>query len=333
MLPVQPRVLNRILFIRTDRLGETLLNLPAIAALRTGLPRASLTLLVHPDLQALMQGMSGVDEVLAMPTNPGPWWRRAIRLARQLRPKRFDAVMVSNPKKELHVAVWLAGIPCRVGYGRKWGVLLTHRLTDGKALGRRHEVEYNLELVRALGVPAAPAAFRLTPSARDQQDAAQLLASHGVAETDPFIAVHPWSSNPGKEWPGERYRALVRSIAQRGGPRVVLIGGLEEQSRVPAILAAGGSAASLVGRLTLTQLAAVLRRAALLLSNDSGPVHLAASVGTPTVVLFGTRDPAAGPQRWGPWGEGHAVIWRPTMDAISVDEVLAAVEARLAARA
>ena len=86
----------------------------------------------------------------------------------------------------------------------------------------------------------------------------------------------------------------------------------------------------MAGRTSLPQLAATLQRAKVLVSNDSGPVHLAAALGTPVVALFGTTDPAAGPRRWGPWGAGHTVIWKETMDAITVAEVLEAVQAQLA---
>jgi ADP-heptose:LPS heptosyltransferase len=85
----------------------------------------------------------------------------------------------------------------------------------------------------------------------------------------------------------------------------------------------------MVGRLTVRQLAALLQQVGLLVSNDSGPVHLAAAVETPTIVLFGTSDPAAGPRRWGPWGQGHRVIWKASMEAIQVDEVVDAVRSQL----
>src|SRR3989338_8003927 len=144
---------RRILFVRTDRLGETLPNLPAGAGLKHALPPAALTLLVQPTLQPLLSRIPAIDDVIPYPPLPAaPWWGRAFRLGRMLRPFRFDMALVSNPKKELHLAMRVAGIPCRVGYGRKWGWLLTHRLQDRKALGERHEVEYNLDLVRALGL-------------------------------------------------------------------------------------------------------------------------------------------------------------------------------------
>jgi ADP-heptose:LPS heptosyltransferase len=220
----------------------------------------------------------------------------------------------------------LAGIRWRVGYNRKWGRLLTHRLDDRKALGERHEVEYNLDLVRALGLPTQTPQWHLPRFSHEQAEVFQLLEQAGMKRSERFIAVHPWTSNPRKQWPPERYLALMRLIAERRSERIVVIGSPEERHRASALLPAGAPVVNLVGRLALKPLAALLQCARTLVSNDSGPVHLAAAVGTPTVVLFGTTDAATGPQRWGPWGNNHTVIWKPSMEAISVEEVFTALQ-------
>ena len=323
---------RRLLFIRTDRLGETLLALPAAVALRAASPQVHLTLLVQPALQPLLAGVPGIDEVLAYDeAAPSPWWLRALRLGRALRPRRFDLAVVSNPKKELHLAVWLAGIPVRAGYGRKWSGLLTHRVPDRKALGERHEVEYNLNLVNAVVGPLTPGSVPTVrlPLREDAQGLLlQRLARHSVQGTDPFLVVHPWTSNPVKRWPSARYRELVRVMAQR--LPVVVVGGPEAAGWASDVIPSGQPrVVNLVGGLSLSELAELLRGARLLVSNDSGPVHLAAAVGTPTLVLFGTPDPAAGQRRWGPWGNHHTVIWKRSMEEIAVDEVVAAVEGTL----
>ena len=320
---------RRVLFIRTDRLGETLLTLPAVAALGAALPSASLTLLVHPQLQPLLTGTPGVSEVLTHDARSHRlWWVRAWRLGRLLRSRGFDAAIVSNPMKELHLAVWLAGIPRRVGYGRKWGCCLSRRIPDRKALGERHEVEYNLDLVKALVGGSIPSPVPEWPLARvehEQGEVLQLLERQGIQGSEPFIAVHPWASNPLKQWPTARYQELVRVLSQ--GLPVVPIGGPEEERLVLQVSPTDHPrVVDLVGRVSLRQLAELLRQARLLVSNDSGPVHLAAAVGTPTVVLFGASHAAAGPRRWGPWGNAHTVIWKRSLEEITVDEVVAAVE-------
>jgi len=325
---------RRLIFIRTDRLGETLLNLPAVAALHAALPQAAVTLLAHPDLQSLLAGLPGVEQVLACPQGPrGLWWMRALQLGCRLRRERFDLAIVSNPKKELHAAVWLAGIPVRIGYDRKWGGLLTHRVPDRKALGEQHEVEYNLNLLRAIGLSITAPQWRLPCGATERLEVRRLLEQQGIQPSEPFLTVHPWTSNPSKQWPIDRYQALLQRSAGQLAVKVVVIGGPEERRRIAQVLPAGAAAVDLVGRLTLRQLAALLERAALLISNDSGPVHLAAAVGTPTVVLFGTLEAATGPRRWGPWGEGHRIILKPSMEEITVEEVVAAVRQQLHERA
>ncbi len=313
------------MFIRTDRLGETVLNLPAVTALKSTHPGASLTLLVHPDLAELLRDFPGVAQVLAAPERGGAWWWRAWRLGGVLRRQRFDVAIVSNPKKELHLAVWLAGIRWRIGYDRKWGCLLTHRLAEGAPSSDRHEVERNLELVRPLGVAEGPVPRRFAALHQEQGYVRDLLAREGFEPDARFIAVHPWTSNPVKQWPAERFRALVQRIASTLRVGVVIVGGPEARRSdgyatpsIPGVL-------DVTGRLTLRQLAALLERAQLLVSNDSGPVHVSAAVGTPTVVLFGVTSGAAGPRRWGPWGAGHSVIAGPSIEAISVEEVFAAV--------
>ncbi|MBI4342353.1 MAG: glycosyltransferase family 9 protein [Candidatus Omnitrophica bacterium] len=317
-----------ILFIRTDRVGETVLNLPAVAALDAAWPDASITMLVHPALEPLVSRAVGVDRVLEAPADPAPWWTQAGQLHRLVRPHRFDVAIVSNPTKAAHVAVWCAGIPQRVGYARKWGRwLLTHRLEDRKALGDRHEVEYNLDLVRALGVPPAISPNLFPPLARELDDVRRVLAGQGLGPSQPFIAVHPWTSNAAKQWPLERFSALIERIAGPLGMPVVVIGQPEGGSPTHQTFWGGGrSVIDLIGRLSLPQLAALLQGARLLVSNDSGPVHVAAAVGTRTVVLFGASHPGAGSRRWGPWGAGHIVLDAPSMEAISVEDAFAAVQ-------
>lgn len=321
---------SRMLLIRTDRLGETLLNLPLAAVLKAAFPEASLTLLVQSDFVPLLSSVPWINRVMGCTQAPARWWRRAWQLGKALRAGQFDLAVVSNPRKDLHLAAWLAGIPWRVGYDRKWGGLLTHRVADRKALGDRHEVEYNLDLARVLGVPTTLQPCPLPRFEPEQTEAMELLERQGLRTSGALIAVHPWSSNPRKQWPIERYEALIRGLVDRHPLSVVVIGGPEEEERARRLVLPRGRAVGLVGRLSLRRLAGMLQRVRVLVSNDSGPVHVAAAVGTRTVVLFGTSDAAAGPRRWGPWGPGHVVIWKASMEAITVDEVLAAVERQLA---
>jgi ADP-heptose:LPS heptosyltransferase len=342
-----------MLFVRTDRLGETVLNIPAMAALKAAFPQASLTVLVHSDVAPLLRRLPIVDEVRCAPSLSG--WREAWWFSQGLRKARYDLAVVSNPRKDLHLAAWLAGIPVRVGYRRKWGGLLSHRLEDRKALGDCHEVEYNLDLVRMLDVPVSIPQWPWPSFEPEQRELAGLLKPWGVEPEGRFVVVHPWTSNPRKQWPLERFRGLMESLQQRKGLTIAVVGahpslplsfpevevgswkleigswkveGVENRRASTFDLrpsTSGGGIVDLVGKLSLAQLAACLRRARVLVSNDSGPMHLAASLRTPVVALFGTEEQGSHPTRWGPWGIGHTVIHKPLAN-ISVKEVVEAVE-------
>lgn len=324
--------IRRVVFLRTDRLGETILNLPAAASVKAALPTVSLTFVAHPEVAPLLQRLPWIDAVVPYDEASGrSWWGRALELRALLRARRCDVAIISNAKKELHLAVWLAGIPQRVGYDRKWGRwLLTHRLRDQRVGGARHEVEWNLDLVRALGLPVNGPTWRMPSFDEEWEDVRRRLTAEGLDVSRPWLIIHPWTSNVRKQWPPERYRALIAQIRSRMSHAVVLVGGAEAQADAASVIPAGVPMANLIGRLSLVQLAACLKHARMLISSDSGPVHLAAAMGTPTLVLFGTSDVATGPRRWGPWGEGHVVICKPTMDAITVEDVVAALQRHLA---
>lgn len=317
-----------MVFVRTDRLGETVLTLPAIDALRAARPQGHLRLMVHPSVRELFDGYPHVDEVVAEPPAAG-LVGRAWSLSRLWRRWDVDVIIISNAKKEYHLAAWLAGIPVRVGYDRKWGRLLTHRIPDERPLGEQHEVEYNIALLASLGISSAlPPLLRLPVEETRARHMAQQLEGWRVQQADRLIAIHPWTSNPRKQWPLNRFHALARELGDQPDIRLLLIGGEAERAQMAGWPAdAGpreGRVIDAVGRLSLPELAACLQRVRVLVTNDSGPMHVAAAVGTPVVALFGTGDPGSHPRRWGPWGSGHTVIHKP-LEQITVDEVLGAV--------
>ncbi len=133
-------MIKNILVIRSDRFGEFLLNIPALRALKELYPQAKLTLAVNSAVYELAGAVECVDEVVVWDKVKG-----------NLRKYKFGLCVVLNPTKEAHVACFFAGIPVRVGYDRKWGILLTRKLKDTKHLGDRHEVDCNLELVGLIG--------------------------------------------------------------------------------------------------------------------------------------------------------------------------------------
>jgi len=293
-------MIKNILVIRDDRFGEFLLNIPAIRALKEAYPAAKLTLAVNPAVYELAGALDCVDAVVVWDEVKG-----------NLRKYKFGLCVVLNPAKEAHIACFLAGIPVRVGYDRKWGFLLTHKLKDTKHLGDRHEVDCNLELVSLIASPRQVGARNNEVLRLPRNDKYEFLAG--------AIAIHPFTSDPVKQWPLERFGELAQRIKRELGLKVVLVG-LSQ-----SVLDAGDGIISMINKTSLAELAALLQRCSLLISCDSGPAHLAAAVGTPVIALFRNDLPGKTARRWGPWGEGHVVIEKSSLNDISVDEVLKAV--------
>ena len=291
-------MIKNILVIRNDRFGEFLLNIPAIRALKERYQQVQLTLAVNLQVYELAAAVKGVDQVVI--------WDQ---IKKGLRKYRFDLCVVLNPTKEAHQSIFLAGIPVRVGYDRKWGFLLTHKIKDTKHLGNRHEVDCNLELVGLLGAKTQDLSIAIKVDDN----------LYKYFNNQKIVAIHPFTSDPVKQWPTERFIELAQRIKSELDLMVIIVG------TSPVALQFNKNIISMVNKTTLTELAALLKRCSLVISGDSGPMHLAASVGTPVVALFRNDLEGKTAKRWGPWGEGHLVIEKAKLNDISVDEVLEAV--------
>ena len=337
--------IKRILVVRTDRIGEVLLTTPILTALKEALPEAKVSMMVKPEVKELVEDNPCVSEIIEygegkigedkggegkIRGNKGTvgkvrgkkgWIRKAFRLKNILKERNFDAVIIVNPKKEFHLAAFLAGIPVRVGFDRKWGFLLTHKVKDLKCLAQKHEIEYNLDLVRALGIE--PHSIKPVLYIKEE---CPISAPGG----EPLIAIHPCTSNPKKQWPRHSFAKLADMLA-RGGNSIVWVSGPDEaaQSRRGAVSLMKGRSIDLSGKTSLKGLAALLKKCRFLVSGDSGPVHIAAAVGTPVVAIFGTSDPGSNPTRWGPYGAGHIVIQKDRLEDITPEEVYEAIAHKL----
>ena len=337
-----PLTTTRILVIRLDRLGDVILSTPVLQALRQRFPHAFIAMMVRPACRDVVEGNPYLNETILYEKEGAH--RSAmgtIRFARQLRRYDFDTALVLHPSNRSHWIPWLARIPIRIGYDRKCGWLLTHRVPHRKQEGSQHEALYTLELLEVFGIIPPPASvcqrqtapsltallepasggqagggitpMRPTPFVPIHAAAARrveaLLAEAAVRPTDQLVAIHPSASCVSKRWMPERFAQVADRLIAEHGVRICLVAGeadaayatrVAQTMRQPAL--------NVAGRLRVGELAALLRRARLLISNDSGPVHVAAAVGTPVVDIFGRNQQGLSPQRWGPLGEGHVIL-------------------------
>ena len=322
-MPIRIDNVKHILVVRNDRFGEFLLNIPALRALKETYPAAKITAVVDPYVAELAGHVPFIDEIITWGGLGHSFWAR-LRLVGLLRKKKYAIAVMLNPSKEFNIITILAGIPVRAGYNRKCGFLLTHKLADTKHLGLKHEVEYNLELVGLLGAATDNLGLSLSIEGGIIND---FLAEFKVRDQDKLIALHPWTSDPVKDWP--HFRQLAAFLASEPGIRLVIVGANKAGVDAGGFAGLGEHVINFTGRTSLVQLAALLARCRLLISCDSGPVHLSCCVGTPVVVLFSSSLPAKSARRWGPWGESNTVIAKSKLSDISADEVMARVREKL----
>ena len=301
----EPPALGRvrsILAIRLDLMGDLIFTLPAVRALREAAPQARISLLALPYTAELARGLPYVDRVIAVDVNrwrrPGEWirgraWREFRRAVAEIRAEAPDLCVSFYGRVGATFAL-LSGARFLVGYGGEGYRSTFDMPIAGKRYRiRRHETEYCLNLVRALGAvnPGKQELLVVDPEATTQ--VRRLLSGLGIAASERLVALHPGALNtPIKRWLPEGWAAVADRVQGELGCRVVLVGSGSELSLADRVVRHMKSpVVVLTGKTSLSQLAALLARCHLFLGGDSGPLHLASALGVPSVSVYGPTDP------------------------------------------
>jgi len=300
----------RILLIKLSSLGDIIHALPTLEALRSLYPRGRFTWLVEDAHAPVLAGHPALDEVWPVPRprlGNGLFLknlRDGLQIARRLRKEPFDLVI--DLQGLLKSALWvaLARSPRKLGYDRtrEFSYLaLTERLVpfDREA----HAVWRYLNLARRLGAPADPPRLRFGLPLTEDID--NLISPE---KGRPLVVLHPGARWPTKLWPADHWARLAEWLTREHGFQVVVTGSPGDRDLAGEIVAqADAPLLNLAGRTSLAELAALFHRARLAVTTDTGPMHLAAALGTPVAAIFG---PTA-PWRTGPFGQGHEVVRLP----------------------
>ena len=283
---------QRLIVVRDDRLGDLVVSLPAVDALRRTYPRARVALMVQPTLVPLARMVRAVDEVLSAHSDPG-------RLGHAIETFDADLIVCISRGAAMPRAAARAGVKLRVGTGyRIYSPIFTRAVGERRRSGGRHEVEYALSFAHRSGAAAAPASFPLSVPDSAAVSAADWLCSRGV--DDPFAVLHPGSGGSCPRWPADCFLQLARELVGAGLNVVLSIG--PEDGWCEALLEESPPDVRTLPRFTggLETLPALLSRATVLVSSSTGPLHLAAALGTATLGLY-TPWPTCGVTRWGPY--------------------------------
>ena len=309
-----------ILIVKLSAIGDVIHTLPAANALRERYPEAYITWVVEAAAAPLVEGHAALDRVLvsrrkqwARDLLAGNRRREALReirgFIRALRDTRYDLVVDFQQLLKSGVIVSLARGGVKAGFGPGMQHMEMSYLSLNRRIPRvsmeHHALPRNLMLLKALGVPASGIVYRLPVDPADDRFVEKVLRKAGLAESRRLVAVNPVAQWETKLWPNDRFAVLADRLALEYGADIVFTGGPDDRPVVDDIRSRmTRPALDLTGRTTLRTLAALYRRARLVVSTDTGPMHLSAAVGTPVVAVFG---PTA-PWRTGPFGPGHAVV-------------------------
>ena len=299
-----PPDFKRILIARTDRIGDVLLSTPVIKALRDKYPHSYIAMMVSAYARDIVEGNPYLDKVIIYDKEVlHKSWLSSFRFARGLKKNKFDLAVILHPTNRVHLVSFLAGIPKRVGYDRKLGFLLTDRIKHTKQLGEKHELEYNLDLLRYLGIEPRDKNLFMPLKPESEKWVKELFRQEGIREADRLLAIHPAASCPSKIWPPERFAQTADKLAQNYGFKILVIAGPKDVKLAEALVKhLRSSVINLAGKTSITQLASLLKRCSLFISNDSGPVHIASAIGTPVISIFGRNQAGLSPRRWEPVG-------------------------------
>ena len=306
---------QRILCVRLDSLGDVLMTTPALAAIKASRPHRHITLMTSAAGAALAPQLPMVDDVWVY---DAPWLKATAprqnsqpeyRMLAELKSRQYDACIIftvysQNPLPTAFMA-YLADIPLRLAHCRENPYqLLTDTLRDPEPELFRHEVQRQLDLVASVGYHTPDSRLQLTVPAIAHRHVTSLLEKIGLLPSQPWIVIHPGASAPSRRYPPELFAEVARSLVARGvtpiftgtEPERDLVNLIRQQMDFPS--------PSLVGQLNLPELSALLAAAPLLLSNNTGPVHIAAALGTPVVDLYALTN-----LQHTPWQVPHRLLY------------------------
>jgi len=295
--------IKRILIVRTDRIGDVVLTTPVFKALRESFPDAFIAALVTPYTKSLIDKNPYLNEVLIddrLGTHKGLFG--FIQLIDEIKKHEFDCALVFHTKKRTNLLCYLSRIPRRIGYkNEKFGFFLTQPITDQRHLGDKHEAQYCLDLLKAIDIQGDEISFHVSVHDDDEQWADVLIHRN---DNEKIVCIHPGASDPSKQWPAKYFGELLKKLNNQYSARFVIVGSANLKGISQEIITESKvDCINLIGKTSISQMVSLFKRSHLLISNDSGPVHVAAALNVPVISIFTRNQPGINAQRWRPLGK------------------------------
>jgi lipopolysaccharide heptosyltransferase I len=303
----------RILIVRLSAIGDCIHGLPVLCALRDALPQAQLSWVVEGRTADLLRRHPALDQVVQVPRKWLKSPRAAWQARQQLRALKPDVAIDLQGLTKSAIAAWLSGAPTRIGFagrdGRELSGWLNNTLVEPRMT---HVIDRNLELLQPLSIVPDKVRFGLPVFEQEEAAIARYIHERGLGAG--FALLNPGAGWPSKRWPAERFAQVAYYLGKRHHLHsVVAWAGQEEQVWAHNVIIAAGGFAHIAPPTTLAELASLCRRARFFIGSDTGPLHLAAAVGTPCIGLYGPVSA----KRNGPYGDGHISIQKELLTGSS----------------
>ncbi len=342
--------MKKILLLQFRGLGDVLLTTPVIRTLRKAYPSSYLCYLLEREASGVLEGNPYIDEIIVFDRKGSARSGRLarylnqVRMIREIRSREFDVMIDLFSTTRSALWTYLSQAPVRVGRRLRvrnfcYSVLMERGQWSGNAIDR------HLQAAVSLGVVPEGRKTDLYLSREERSRARALLGKAGVEGSEPVVALFVGGAHPSRIWPLDRFRSLGVTLVRKNKLKVLALAGPQELPRLDTIMTAFDDVGPVLANLSVRELAGVLEHVDLLVSSDSGPMHMGVAVSTPTVGIFGPRDERV----WFPYSsaQGHVALRKPVscspcsrldcshhlcMQSIHVQDVMAAIDYSMESR-
>lgn len=327
---IKKEEVKNILITRTDRLGDVILTLPLVDAVRSVFGSSKIFFLSKEYVSGIVKNYPGVDEQVNIESIPG--FSDKCKFVKE---KEIDLVINVKPEFDLALCFFLSGIKYRIGTGYRWySFLYNQKVHEHRKTSDKHESEYNLNLIRKFFPEAKAGETTLQYDISDKEDLDKKLSGYGLSLNDDYIIIHPGSGNSAKDLPASKFGEFIKKfVLTTKKHKIVLTGIGIEKKLVNEIIDLSkvdnrDRIVDLSGKLTLNELVILIDKCDVFISNSTGPIHIAGSLNK-KIIGFYPNEKVMSDVRWGPLSK-NVVIIKPgaddDMSNISADEILKATQ-------
>jgi len=326
---------EKILLVRTDRIGDLILSTPVAEALKQKFPQAQIDFLVATYTAPILRNNPFIKEII-LDDNKGV--KGFLKLKETIQQKKYDMAIVLHPTLRLAILLKSAGVPYRIGSGyRGYSFLFNLKHFQHRKTVEKQELEYNLDMLKVLNIDSPKILSKMYLSTEEKHEAGVFLKKFGGNQDETLVLIHPGSGGNALNWPAEKFGELAEKLLNSYSVKVLVTGQAKEKILAEKMKSRmKQNFTDLTGKTDLRMLSAIIEKTDLVICNSTGPMHIAAALNISTAALFCPIFTAS-PKRWGPMGEGHTVILPPVptcknctsqkcqrgncMELISVEEV------------